>query len=154
MSVHTHITHSGPALTEAARAVIEAAGEQWTDLRSDVFATLAAFARPASAYDIAEAASARIGRRLAANSVYRILDLFVANNVARRVESRNAYLVNEHPGCAHDCIFLVCEACGEATHIDDDRLGDALRGTARGAGFTPTRPVIEVHGRCGGCGTS
>ena len=153
-ATHTHATHHGPALANAARATMEEAGEQWTDLRGQVFASLAQFAKPASAYDVAEAVSARLGRRIAANSIYRILDLFVAKNVARRVESRNAYLVNDHPGCAHDCIFLVCDACGEATHIDDDRLGTALRGAALGAGFAPTRPVIEVHGRCVGCGVA
>ena len=148
---HDHIDHAGPALADAARAAIEASGEQWTGLRATVFDTLAGFDRPASAYDVAEAASGALGRRIAANSVYRILDLFVARNVATRVESRNAYLVNSHPGCLHDCIFLVCDACGQATHMDDDGLSLALRGAAKAAGFAPTRPVIEVHGRCGDC---
>jgi Fur family zinc uptake transcriptional regulator len=34
---------------------------------------------------------------VAANSVYRILDLFVGANLARRVESANAYIANDHP---------------------------------------------------------
>jgi len=38
-------------------------------------------------YDIADAVSKAEGRRVAANSVYRILDLFVGANLARRVES-------------------------------------------------------------------
>ena len=152
MNAHSHAHPVGPALTLAARTAVERAGEQWTGLRATVFETLAAFAHPASAYDVAEAASARAGRRIAANSVYRILDLFVAKNVATRVESRNAYLVNEHPGCAHDCIFLVCDGCETTTHLDDDRLAAGLRAAAVASGFTPARPVIEVRGRCGACG--
>ena len=85
---------------------------------------------PASAYDIAEAVSKARGKRVAANSVYRILDLFVGTNLARRVESANAYVANAHPGCLHDCIFLICDTCGQATHLDDDKLSGGVRDAA------------------------
>ena len=120
-------------------------------MRAAVFEALASFDRPASAYDIAEAVSKAQDRRVAANSVYRILDLFVAKNLAQRVETANAYVVNAHPACHHDCIFLVCEQCGQTTHIDDDALTERVRASARGAGFTPVRPVIEVRGTCEDC---
>jgi Fur family transcriptional regulator, zinc uptake regulator len=152
MPVHDHTLHHGDALAEAARMALLKAGEQWTDMRAQIFASLAAFSKPASAYDIADAVSRARGKRVAANSVYRILDLFVANNLALRVESANAYLANEHPDCVHDCIFLVCDACGQTTHIDDDRLSQGVRQAAKNAGFTPVRPVIEVRGTCGACG--
>jgi Fur family zinc uptake transcriptional regulator len=149
---HGHHEHSGAGLVEAARASLTAAGEQWTGMRADVFEALAAHARPASAYDIAESVGARRGKRVAANSVYRILDLFVRTNLARRVESANAYLANSHPGCRHDCIFLICDSCGAATHFDDDRLTGALVKAAQGAGFAEIRPVVELRGRCAACG--
>lgn len=120
-------------------------------MRASVFSALSSFERPASAYDVTEAVSTAQGRRVAANSVYRILDLFVANNVATRVESANAYLANAHPGCRHDCIFLVCDGCGRATHVDDDQLSAHIRDTARANGFRPEKPVIEVRGRCAAC---
>lgn len=148
---HTHHEHEGDALLSAARRTLEAAGEQWTGKREAVFTAAAGFARPASAYDIAEAVSQAQGRRMAANSVYRILELFEGTNLVRRVESANAYVVNAHPDCAHDCIFLVCDACGRTTHVDDDRLSDGVRGVARAAGFDPVRPVLEVRGRCADC---
>lgn len=151
-SAHHHALASGEGLADAARARIEAGGEAWTPLRAAVFEALAGFHGPASAYDVTEAVSAAQGRRVAANSVYRILDLFVAQNLAKRVESRNAFIANAHPGCAHDCIFLVCTACGSTTHVDDDALATQVRAAARAAGFTPERPVIEVAGRCAGCG--
>jgi Fur family transcriptional regulator, zinc uptake regulator len=148
---HVHHSHSGADLADAARATMLQTGEQWTPMRAAVFDALAAFDRPASAYDIAEKVSAAEGRRVAANSVYRILDLFVGANLARRVESANAYVANEHPGCLHDCIFLICDQCGQAKHIDDDTLSGGVRQAARAAGFAPERPVIEVRGRCGDC---
>ena len=116
---HKHELHEGASLAEAARLTLLKSGEQWTDMRASIFDALAGFEKPASAYDIAEAVSKARGKRVAANSVYRILDLFVGANLAMRVESANAYLANAHPDCVHDCIFLVCDSCGQTTHIDD-----------------------------------
>jgi len=151
MAGHIHTLHEGNALVGAAQTALERSGQQWTTMRAAVFDALAGFVRPASAYDIAEAVSKAEGRRVAANSVYRILDLFVDANVARRVESANAYVANAHPDCEHDCIFLVCDGCGQTTHIDDDHLSDNVRAAAKKAGFQPLRPVIEVRGRCADC---
>ena len=151
MTSHDHQLHEGESLKSAARDRLTRQGEQWTDMRAAVFAALAAFEKPASAYDIAEAVSRAQDRRVAANSVYRILDLFVAKNLARRVESANAYVANQHPDCLHDCIFLICDNCGQTVHIDDDRLSGGVRDAAKSAGFTAPRPVIEVRGRCGDC---
>ena len=151
MGGHHHHHVSGEILVDAARDVLVGAGEQWTDMRADVFEALAAQDKPASAYDIAESVGGRRGKRVAANSVYRILDLFVRTNLARRVESANAYVANTHPGCRHDCIFLICDACGQATHLDDDSLTGALRQAAQHAGFADVRPVIELRGVCRHC---
>lgn len=152
MAKHKHVMHEGADLAEAAKSAFETSGEQWTKMRAAVFDALAAFDRPASAYDIAEAVSKAQERRVAANSVYRILDLFTAANVARRVESANAYIANRHPECMHDCIFLVCENCGDTTHLDNDVIADGVRAAAKAQGFNPDRPVIEVRGLCAECG--
>ncbi len=151
MGQHDHHEHHGDSLADAAQANLEKSGEKWTDTRAAIFDTLAGFSRPASAYDIADLVSTARGKRVAPNSVYRILDLFVANNLAMRVESANAYLANSHPGCEHDCIFLVCDTCGEATHVDDDSLSQQVRKVATSEGFKSIRPVIEVRGICQKC---
>ena len=151
MAEHDHKLHEGDSLRNAARDRLTHEGEQWTEMRAAVFDALAGFDKPASAYDIAEQVSKSQGRRVAANSVYRILDLFVGANLARRVESANAYVANQHPACLHDCIFLICDTCGQAVHIDDDSLTKGVRAAAQGAGFSAPRPVIEVRGTCGDC---
>jgi Fur family transcriptional regulator, zinc uptake regulator len=151
MSSHDHNLHQGLSLTEAARTALMRSGEQWTAMRADIFESLKGFEKPASAYDIAEAVSKSRGKRVAANSVYRILDVFVGANIATRVESANAYIANAHPDCVHDCIFLVCDACGQTTHIDNDQVSRDVRSAAEKAGFTPVRPVIEVRGTCADC---
>jgi Fur family zinc uptake transcriptional regulator len=151
MGAHHHHEHQGVDLARAAETTLVKAGEQWTPMRAQVFDALAGFDKPASAYDIAEAVSKAEGRRVAANSVYRILDLFVGANLARRVESANAYVANAHPDCLHDCIFLVCDSCGQTTHLDDDSITKTVRSAAKHAGFSPVRPVIEVRGKCSDC---
>ena len=150
-SAHRHSEHSGGDLIDAARSTLTAADEQWTGMREAVFSELARHEIPASAYDIADNLSQSRGKRVAANSVYRILDLFVRNNLANRIESANAYLVNTHPGCRHDCIFLICDDCGKATHLDDERVTGALRAAGHDAGFADVRPVVEMRGLCEDC---
>ncbi len=151
MHDHSHHEHSGKDLVKAAEESLTESGEQWTGMRQSVFEELARHERPASAYDIADNLSKARGKRVAPNSVYRILDLFVANNLAMRVESANAYLANTHPGCEHDCIFLVCDECGEATHVDHDGVSREVRGVASKHRFTTRRPIIEVRGLCEAC---
>lgn len=152
MTQHDHQLHEGESLKAAARERLTNQGEQWTGMRAAVFDALASFDKPASAYDVAEAVSKAQERRIAANSVYRILDLFVEANLARRVESENAYVANQHPECLHDCIFLICDRCGQTVHVDDDALSASIRKAAANAGYSATRPVIEVRGKCGDCG--
>lgn len=151
MAAHHHHEPTGESLIEAAAKALAESGEQWTGMREEVFQVLAAQPRPASAYDIADDVSRSRGKRVAANSVYRILDLFVKANLARRIESANAYVANPHPGCRHDCIFLICDDCGQASHLDDDKLTGALVEAARRAGFADIRPVVELRGICGDC---
>ena len=149
--VHSHKEHEGDALIDAARTTLTGSGEQWTGMRQSVFEELAQHDKPASAYDIADNLSRSRGKRVAPNSVYRILDLFVRTNLANRIESANAYLVNTHPGCRHDCIFLICDDCGAADHVDDDALTGALREAGQAAGYAEVRPVVELRGLCAAC---
>src|ERR1051326_7499007 len=139
MARHDHQLHEGESLKAAARDRLPKEGERWPGMRAAVFDALAGFDKPASAYDVAEAVSKAEGRRIAANSVYRILDLFVGANLARRVESENAYVANQHPECLHDCIFLICDSCGQTVHVDDDKLSGGIRDAAASAGFAAKR---------------
>lgn len=148
---HQHHEHTGESLISAAGKALVAAGEQWTAMREAVFTELARHERPVSAYDIADNLSTARGKRVAPNSVYRILDVFVTNNLAMRVESANAFLANTHPGCAHDCIFLVCDECGEAAHVDDEGVSRSVRAIAADRGFKAQRPVLEIRGLCKTC---
>lgn len=149
--IHALEELSGEQLIEAARKALIAAGEQWTSMRESVFVELARFERPTSAYDIADRLSELRGKRVAPNSIYRILDLFVSKGLAVRIESSNAYLVNLHPGCSHDCIFLVCEECGDAAHVDDAEVSQSVRALIGRREFKSEAPVLEIRGLCRHC---
>ena len=148
---HQHSELTGADLVNAAKEALTRSGEQWTTMREAVFSELSHHDRPASAYDIADNLSQTRGKRVAPNSVYRILDLFVSTNLATRVESSNAYLANSHPGCEHDCLFLVCDECGDAIHVDDDDLSQNVRSIAAARHFATRRPVLEIRGICSAC---
>jgi len=105
----------------------------------------------ASAYQIADDLSQARGKRVAPNSVYRILDLFVAHSLAVKIESANAFIANAHPGEVHDCVFLVCDACGNASHVDSEDIGQSLRAIAQAQEFLAERPVLEIRGVCSEC---
>ncbi|MEM7779638.1 MAG: transcriptional repressor [Pseudomonadota bacterium] len=146
-----HETKPSDELIADARDALVAAGGKWTSMRETVFAELARHSRPASAYTIADNISKSRGRRVAANSIYRILDLFVTHGLALRIESANAFLASNHPGDGHDCIFLVCDECGEASHVDDIGVSKAMRALAEGHDFKAERPVMEIRGLCRDC---
>lgn len=148
---HSHVQYQGRSLVAAAEATLLNAGEQWTPLRAEVFKAVQEADKPATAYDVADAIGRKQGRRIAPNSVYRILDLLVATNLVRKIESNNTFVVNTHPACEHDCVFLICDDCGQVSHVDIDNLTGALRGAVKDAGFTAKRAVLEMQGVCDKC---
>src|SRR3546814_11176647 len=103
-------------------------------MRAQIFDAVAEIGKPASAYEIADIVSQKRGKRVAPNSVYRILDRFVANNLVRRVESANAFVANNHPGCLHDCTLPICDTSGTAVHVEDDNHSGGVRHGADNTG--------------------
>ena len=150
-SVHDHHCANPDSLRKKAEEALTASGEQWTPMREAVFLELASREGPTSAYQIADDLSKARGKRVAPNSIYRILDLFVSKNLAVKIESANAFLSNSHPGEEHDCVFLVCDACGSASHVDSEEMGQNLRSIAASQHFRPERPVLEIRGICKEC---
>jgi Fur family zinc uptake transcriptional regulator len=106
---------------------------------------------PMTAYDIAGRLSTLRGRAVAPVSVYRSLDFLIGAGLAARLESRNAFVLCAHPGIPHDCVFLLCKACGQAQEIIDHGLSRQLDRHAAKEGFTPCRRIVEVQGLCRTC---
>ena len=152
MGAHQHHVHKGESRFRKLPRAADQPRRAVDGMRASVFEALAGFDRPASAYDIAEAVSNKQGRRVAANSVYRILDLFVGANLARRWKAPTPMSPMLIPtACTTDLPDLAYLRL-QAVHIDDDALSGGVRKAAASAGFSASRPVIEVRGTCGDCG--
>ncbi len=96
--------------------------------------------------------SAASGEKPPPMSVYRALDFLVAEGLAHRIESRNAYLACGRAHGSEDVIvFLICERCGKAAEVASHAVGRDLAWATRAAGFTPRTPVIEIAGTCSRC---
>ena len=120
-------------------------------MRAAVFEALAGFDKPASAYDIAEAVSKAQGAASRRTASIASSTCSSARTSPAGSRAPTPMSPTQHPDCLHDCIFLICDSCGQTVHIDDDSLSGGVRKAAKNAGFSAPRPVIEVRGKCGEC---
>ena len=150
--------HQSADLDESTRQGLNAAiaacrlrGAQITPLREAVLKALWSAERPLGAYDLRARLEQTQSRRLSAPSIYRALDFLCEHGVAARIESRNAYVACGHPEHNHACVFLVCEACGDATEIENPKVDQLIREDAKRLGFTVKHRVVEMSGLCAPC---
>jgi Fur family transcriptional regulator, ferric uptake regulator len=82
------------------------------------------------------------------STVYRTLELLVDLKLVRETQlgpSRRFFEVEEEVPHHH----LVCESCGNVTHVHDEDLGDLHRSLATGQGFAAKQ--LTIFGLCPSC---
>jgi len=84
-------------------------------------------------------------------TVYRALKHLAAHGVVTRIESRNAYVLCQHPHSPHDCLFFICRECGAATEAPDNKISRLLRKESETLGFAVNRQILEIVGLCKNC---
>ena len=85
-------------------------------------------------------------------SVYRALDFLLAEGLAHRIESKNAFLACTHGHESDDIVlFLLCERCGRSPKSPPAALGRDLYQAANSVGFSARGRVLEVCGLCQAC---
>jgi len=147
---HDHGACVADALARIERLCAER-GARLTPLRRRVLEALADSHVPLGAYEIVDRLGTS-GERPPPMSVYRTLDFLVAEGLAHRVESRNAYIACGHEHDPDDVVvFLICDACGQTAEVGSHAVGRDLAWAARAAGFTPRASVIEIPGECARC---
>lgn len=125
-------------------------GVRLTAQRRRVLEILCASPRPLGAYEILDAM--REGpRALAPPTVYRALDFLLEQGLVHKLESLHAFVGCNHPEHPHSSQFLICNACGGVTEIEDEAIAQSLGSAADETGFHPQRRVVEVIGTCAGC---
>lgn len=147
-------THDHRAcITGTVAAVAErcaAQGLQLTPVRRRVLEILLARHRALGAYDILDVLREE-GLGSQPPVAYRALDFLTRHGFAHRIEGLNAFAACTHPGEDHDAAFLICTGCGAVAEAPVDPARAALSQTARAAGFTISRLVLEAQGLCPAC---
>ncbi len=106
--------------------------------------------RPVSAYDIVD--MIRPERpRIAPTTVYRALHRLAAAGLVDRIETLNAWFARPDSMSRKAGILAICDDCGTVDEFAAPDALTAIDGALGATGFLATRPVIEVHGRCGPC---
>lgn len=125
-----------------------------TKNQSLVLAALAKAESPLSAYTILD--QLRDEGFRAPLQVYRALDKLVEAGRVHRLESINAFVACQHPGCdSHETIaFMICETCGQVSEISDNTLAGRLKNLAAQAGFALKKSTVELRGHCTNCQTA
>ncbi len=147
---HDH-AHCVADLLKRAEQACGERGLRLTPLRRRVLESLAGSHAPIGAYEIVERL-AKAGEPAPPMSVYRALDFLVAERLAHRIESKNAYLACNH---GHDggevVMFLMCERCGTVAEVASRAVGRDLGEAARSIGFDSRTQVLEIAGLCENC---
>jgi len=147
---HDHKRCVAEALTRAEEAC-NAHGVRLTPLRRRVLQALAESHSPLGAYEIVERLK-KTREPVPAMSVYRALDFLLAEGLAHRIESQNAFLACIHGHDSDDIVlFLLCERCKRVAEVTSGALGRDLSQAARGVGFSARGRVLEVSGLCSAC---
>jgi Fur family zinc uptake transcriptional regulator len=150
---HDHSACADRLLARAER-LCEARGAKLTDIRRRVLEALAADHAPAGAYDVIDRLAREGDKPPAPITVYRALDFLLAQGLAHRIESRNAFVACSHDHAAADgapVVFLICENCGAVGEAATMDFAKALEALAQTSGFRPRAPVIEISGECAHC---
>lgn len=137
-------------IREYARQRCDQRSVKLTSFREAVLRQIALSKQPRGAYDIATRLGAELGKRVAPNSVYRVLDLLIECGLVQRVESKQAYCLApaQHRAGA---LLLMCEDCGAVEPVDGSIIEAVMSEQAKAAHFRPLRKVIEITGICEAC---
>lgn len=84
-------------------------------------------------------------------TVYRILDLFLANNIVHKIESKNSFLGCSHPGKQHNCYFIICTKCDKVEEgCENNYLKDIYNDLTKN-NFSVEHITLEITGICKDC---
>ena len=134
-----------------AAAICKARGVAFTTNRREVLELLIESQRPIGAYELIDAMAARTSLQIAPTTVYRALDFLIAQGIAAKIESLNAYVPVSNPERRNDLVFFICSHCGSSQEIVDTRVERSVFENAALIGFLPLRRVLEVSGVCKHC---
>lgn len=135
---------------QGALKVLKDRGYKVTGPRKQVLKVLSQAQQPVSPYDIQDILREQ-GQHLNHVTIYRILDLLCALNLAHKVLLLGGFVrcsLGEGEGCHR---FTVCRECGAFREFADKALCDEEREVAQELGFRTEQHFSEVSGICAQC---
>ncbi|WP_462322619.1 Fur family transcriptional regulator [Halochromatium sp.] len=133
-----------------AEALCRERGVRLTEQREAVLRLLCASGKPLTAYELLDRMRGVL-KNPTPPTVYRALDFLLGQGLVQKLESLHAYIGCTHPDHPHAGQFLICDACGEVTEVEDAGLAESLRAAGQARGFRAKRPIVEVLGTCVRC---
>lgn len=125
-------------------------GIELTPLRLDILHLFCKLAKPVTAYELLR--ELRNTRKTAEPpTVYRVLDFLAQENIVHKIEANNTYLLCIHPDAKHQNQILICNNCGSATEIEDKKICQTIKASAKTHGFHISDELLEIRGYCQGC---
>lgn len=149
---HDHRRCVAEAVAAAERLCTQK-GARLTALRRRVLELVWASHAPIGAYDLLRLLSQE-HEGAAPPTIYRALDFLLEHGLIHRIESLNAFVGCAEPAEAHAGQFLICDDCGTAAELHDERINRAIAKGAAELGFEIERRTVEVRGRCPDCQTT
>lgn len=123
-----------------------------TEQRRAVFEALVRHGHPVGAYDLIDMLRPEEGRGPAPIAIYRALDFLQENGLIHRLELLNAFIACPHKhGCGERVAFLICEECRHVDEATSTEIDGAVEAISQPRGFSVSRQVIELMGRCAAC---
>jgi Fur family ferric uptake transcriptional regulator len=146
VTVRTH-AHPMPALEDV--TAIRSHGRRVTRQRALIWDALRhASHEHVSAREVAEAVQT-VAPELHQATIYRALELFVAEGLVRRIELDGRALYEIAAEHLHH--HVVCTRCGAVAHVHDDALRGAFARVEAESGYVLADAELTFHGTCPAC---
>ncbi len=168
--MHPHDVQDFTVSDIAAR--INAAKEQcrkrsvrFTPLREQIYELVLQANKPVGAYDLITQLQHRrssesdtsvnqnpsASKNVAPPTVYRSLEFLLEQGLIHQLTSINAYVPCCHPRAQHTAAFLICDTCLRVQECSSLPVQEIMSFAEQDVGFSVTRSVIELSGRCSDC---
>lgn len=85
--------------------------------------------------------------------IYRALEKLIIAGKIHRLESINAFVACNQPGCGEGSgpAFTICDKCGGVDEITDGKIAKQLQVLAGETGFSIKKSSVEIVGTCTSC---
>lgn len=130
-------------------------GSRLTSKRKQVLSALLGSKKALSAYELIDVHEQLFDDKLAATSMYRILDFLREEHLVHKLDLANKYVACSHIACGHECVasqFLICTQCQivKEVSVSQPTVGE-LKSTIEEAGFQLASTQLEINCICDRC---